>query len=117
VTARWARAVADAAEEEPASLAEAARAELAELWTDLEHEMTFAMNGRWSMACDNRVRRIIVLSRLVGAIGWAQIPCTLLLDRTWQGVMTDAALPGELPGPEGLEQIRGWDGTADPVTL
>jgi hypothetical protein len=103
VTAPWGAAIADA--EEPASLAEAARAELAELWTDLEREMRHAWNGKWSMGCENRVRRIVTLSRLVGAIGWGQVPTVLLLNGTWQGIMNDAGLAGERPGPADLEHI------------
>lgn len=104
----WDRAVAEAAEEPPGSLDEAARLELVNLWTDLEHEMSYAYNGEWSVGCDGRVKRIINLSRHLGATPWEQVPVSLLTDRVYQRIMTAAGIQFAAPSEEDLRKIADW---------
>jgi hypothetical protein len=101
----WDQAIRDAGEEPPADLGAAAREELAALWFDLEHEMTFAMNGRWSIACDNLVQRIVRLSRLVAPTPWGQVPVSLLLNETYQRIYAAAGVSFFSPTREDLQEL------------
>jgi hypothetical protein len=104
---RWHRAVADAAQEhDPASFEEAVRDELVRLWSDLGTEVRMAYRGCWSVGCDNTAVRIIVLSRLAGATSWRSISFPLLLDGTYQGLMTDAGIPHDDPGEDDLRKMQ-----------
>ena len=95
--ANWDNAVAEALEDAPADLAAAVRAELEHLWSDLDHERSYAYNGVWSVGCDGRVTRIVALSRLAGATRWGAIPVSLLQDGTYQGILNAAGIPFEPP--------------------
>lgn len=107
--APWHRAVADAAEDEtPASAEEAVRDELVNLWTDLDHAVSYAYNGRWSMGCDNITGRIIRLSRVAGAIPWQQVPYPLLLSGTYHGILADAGIEHAEPGEDDLRKMQAW---------
>ncbi len=99
----WDRAIADAAEDSPAGLLSAARAELCDLWYDLGNARRAAINGSWSMQCDNVVVRIVHLSRLAGVTPWQQIPIPSLLDGTYQGVLSAAGLEFE---PPDMDEVR-----------
>jgi hypothetical protein len=74
------RAVADARYPQPMTPLEAIREELESLWSDLGHAVRDAINGRWSMQCDNVARRIVVLTDIVGPLKWTQCPPDLLRD-------------------------------------
>jgi len=109
VTSPWHRAVADAAEEHaPADYAEAIRDELVRLWSDLGDDIRMAYKGGWSVGCDNTAVRIIRLSRLVGATRWQDITYPVLLNGTYQGLMTDAGIPHEEPGEDDLRKMQEW---------
>lgn len=115
MSAPWARAVADAAEEpDPASAETAVRGELVNLWSDLDIaiDMTIRTSrtppGAWSMGALSIAGRIIVLSRLVGATPWEQISQHRLLDGTYHGLLTDAGIEHTVPGEDDLRQMREW---------
>lgn len=59
-------------------LEEALRGELAQLWNDLAQAIPSALNGKWSMQCDNLAARIQTLTKLVGAAPPEQISFGLL---------------------------------------
>jgi hypothetical protein len=108
VSEKWARAVLEAGEDAPADLAEAARDELVSLWTDLDHAVHYAYRGGWSMGCEWITRRIVRLSRLAGATPWGQIPIPLLLDGTYQGILTAAGIAFEEPGADDMRGMKEW---------
>lgn len=66
--------------DETEQLRAALREELACLWSDLAHETQWAHNGRWSVACDNRLMRITAITELVGPVRWEDMPYELLRD-------------------------------------
>lgn len=72
--------------ERPADLESAARHELAHLWDDLLNARRAAINGVWSMRCDDVVWRIGALTVLVGPTPWEEISWDLLLDNTYQAI-------------------------------
>src|SRR5687768_6685865 len=55
-------------------------------WSDLEEARRNAINGRWSMACDGQVARIVGLTRLVGPTGWEHIPVPLIIDGVYERI-------------------------------
>lgn len=55
-------------------------------WSDLEEARRNAINGRWSMACDGQVARIVGLTKLVGPIGWETVPVPLILDGVYERI-------------------------------
>lgn len=106
--ASWDRAVSDANEGSPVSLEDAVRDELASLWCDLAREIRHAYNGRWSVACNSLVTRIVRLSRLAGPLPWEQVEYALLLDGTWQGITAAAGFDVPRPGEADLQRMRDW---------
>lgn len=68
--------------------------------------MRCALRGNWSMACDWAVERIVTLSRLAGATPWDEVSVTLLLDGTYQGVLSAAGIPFE---PPDMTEVRAVD--------
>lgn len=93
----WDEAVAAAAVEPPADLAEAVEAELIDLWSDLSSALASAANGEWSMHCDWIVTRIVVLSRITRPTPWAKCPADVLLNGMYSGIMATAGLDVEQP--------------------
>jgi hypothetical protein len=73
------------------------RDELADLWSDLSDARGKAANREWSMQCDWLTGRIVRLSRLTGATPWKKIPCDLLLDGIYTGIMDQAGVPFDRP--------------------
>lgn len=115
MTEPWARAVADADDEEvPPDLLSALRDEIAALWRDLDTAIDQTIKGRftppdaWSMHALGLASRIIVLSRMAGATPWEQITYNRLLDGTYQGLMTAAGIEHAEPGEDELRQMREW---------
>lgn len=103
----WQRAVAEAAEDDaPGSLGDAAREELANLWTDLDQAVHYANDGRWSMGCDNVTRRIIALSRVAGSVPWQEVPWPLLASGTYQGILADAGIEHTEPAESDIAAWR-----------
>jgi hypothetical protein len=49
-------------------LEEALQEELLYLWSDLSQAVNEALNGKWSMRCDNLVARIQTITQLVGVV-------------------------------------------------
>lgn len=105
----WARAIAEAAEDEPDTLDDAVHRELELLWADLGDAMRNACNGSWSIGCDNLVTRIVQLSRAAGTwVPWKKISYPLLLDGTWQGITAAAGITVPAPGEEDVARARKW---------
>lgn len=104
----WHRAIAGAGEDVPADLRQAVRDELECLWTDLAEARRNALNGQWSVGCDNLAERIISLSRLAGATPWENVEIPLLLDGIYQGILTDAGIEHTEPGPDDLPRMQAW---------
>ena len=55
-----------------------------DLWHDLAHEIHYAYRGGWSIACDNRARRLRALADLVGLVPWTKVPLELLAGGNFQ---------------------------------
>jgi hypothetical protein len=55
-------------------------------WHDLQSTRQAALNGRWSMACDGQVDRIIGLTRLVGTLSWEHVSVDLILDGIYERI-------------------------------
>jgi hypothetical protein len=75
-----------------ATLEDAARIELVQLWSDLEDARRTAINTTWSIRCENVAYRIVELSRHVGATPWEQISVRLLRDGVYERVLRDAGI-------------------------
>lgn len=80
------------ADDFPATLTDAARAELEQLWGDLAAHRRYAHNGVWSVGCENKAYRIVALSRLVGALPWGQVDVDVLLDGLYERLHTEAGI-------------------------
>jgi hypothetical protein len=83
------------------ALVAAVRAELVNLWSDLEDAVRMAANGSWSGGCERLKDRIKALSDLVGPASWRDISIPFLLSETYRQVCEDighlcAATPDEL---------------------
>ena len=53
-------------------------------WSDLQEARRNAIDGKWSIACDGYVSRIVGLTRLVGPTPWEQISVDLILDGVYE---------------------------------
>ncbi len=92
-----AEAVAAAgATEEYATPDSALRQLLVLAWYDLQEERGRAANGRWSIACDNLVCRIVGLTRLVGPVPWEEIDVDLILDGIYERIHAAIGTPTPL---------------------
>lgn len=69
---------------------------LALAWDDLQKVRHDALNGRWSMECDNQVGRIIGLTRLVGPLSWDNINVDLILDGIYERIHEAIGTPTPL---------------------
>lgn len=56
----------------------ALREELAHLWDDMSIARRYALNGQWSMQCENVADRIKTITRLVGPTPWGEVPMDVL---------------------------------------
>lgn len=80
-------AVAESGGTEEYRTAESALRWLLQLaWNDLQSARLEAANGRWSMACDHQVDRIIGLTRLIGPQSWETISVDLILDGIYERI-------------------------------
>ena len=66
------------------NLREAIREELANLWADLDNAHRNALNGQWSIGCEDIAGRIEKLSRLVGPTPWQEVQIRLLENGVYQ---------------------------------
>jgi hypothetical protein len=73
-------------------LEQALRDELGYLWGDLGDAIHTAINGRWSIRCDNLEDRIRALTQLVGPTPWEQVGMTLLENGTYQRIHDDLGI-------------------------
>jgi hypothetical protein len=89
-------------EDWPADLATAVHDELVHLWHDVLEARRAALNGCWSIQCENVIYRITALSRLVGAIGWDEVDVTLVRSGLYERVHRDAGIAHP---PIGWEQL------------
>ncbi|MFJ2769059.1 hypothetical protein [Streptomyces sp. NPDC087300] len=64
----------------------AIRAELDNLWNDLDAARDDALRGHWSMRCDFLTDRIKKLTALVGPPPWRNVELSLLEDGVYQRV-------------------------------
>lgn len=83
----------------------AVRGELADLWCDLHRAQSYAINGKWSMACDNLEERIKLLTPLVGATPWDEIQIPLLENGVYQRIHADLGIAVE-PDMERVAECR-----------
>src|SRR5687767_12721796 len=65
-------------------------------WSDLESARHSAINGRWSMACDGQVCRIIGLTRLVGPLSSEHVAVDLILDGIYERIHEAIGTPTPL---------------------
>lgn len=72
-------------------------------WSDLQTARHTAINGRWSIACDSHVNRIIGLTSLVGPISWEEIQVDLILDGIYEQIHGAIGTPTPLTNDEHLQ--------------
>lgn len=65
-------------------------------WHDLQAARRAAINGIWSIDCDDQVSRIIGLTRLVGTCPWEKIQIDLLLDGIYEHIHAAIGTPTPL---------------------
>jgi hypothetical protein len=100
----WADAVQNGLEDDVCAASTALARELTYLWSDLEDARRLALNGAWSIQCNWLTERIIWLTRTAGTpTPWGAIPCTMLLDGIYQGILRTAGIEFEEPD---LEEVR-----------
>lgn len=78
-----------------------ARAELVDLWGDLERACQRAANGHWSIECEGLVERIKALTEAVGPTHWGLIPLTLLEADLYQQIHATLGVDA----PVDMEQV------------
>lgn len=78
------------------SLEEAARAELVNLWSDLEKAIEAALHGCWSTGCIHIADRIQSLTRFVGPTRWNDVSIHLLESGVWQRLHDEWGVPVEI---------------------
>jgi len=88
---RWDAAIALAGEDPPADLGAAVAEELIALWSDLS-DVLLRSAGAWTLACDQLVVRIVMLSRLTATTSSEWVPEPLLASGIYQGILTSAGL-------------------------
>lgn len=88
--APWEAAVQLAAGKQPPGLLAAVQDDLICLWSDLDEAMRRALHGGWSMECDWLTERIVTFTQLAGVTPWEEVPTSLVLDGTYQGIMMSA---------------------------
>lgn len=71
-------------------------------WSDLETARGTAINGRWSMACDDQVCRIVGLTRLVGPLSWEHVSVDLILDGVYERIHEAMGSPTPLSDDDRL---------------
>jgi hypothetical protein len=87
-------AIAYAGSTEEYATSDAALRWLLELaWDDLQSARHEAMNGRWSIRCDNQVCRIVGLTRLVGPLSWEHVQVELILDGVYERIHEAMGMP------------------------
>jgi hypothetical protein len=80
-------AVASALQDEEYATPESAlRWLLQSAWYDLQQARESAINGKWSIACDGQVSRIVGLTQLVGPQSWEPVPVDLILDGVYERI-------------------------------
>lgn len=81
----------DAGTEFP-TLEAAAQDELMRLWEDLHHARRHAAGGCWSGECESLTRRIVVLTRYVGATAWTDVHAPLIRSGLYERIHREAGL-------------------------
>lgn len=89
-------AYAGSADEEYATADSALRWLLEVAWSELQSERRDALNGRWSVRCDDVVCRIIGLTRLVGPLSWERVLVDLVLDGVYERIHEAIGTPTPL---------------------
>lgn len=52
--------------------------ELVLLWNDLHLQLRMAQNGYWSIGVEGCLRRILIISRVIGMTSWERVPYSIL---------------------------------------
>lgn len=65
-------------------------------WNDLQGARSRAINGCWSVRCDDCIHRIVVLTRIVGPVSWDEIDVDLVLDGVYERVHESIGTPTPL---------------------
>lgn len=82
-------------DERPTTLEEAARAEQACLWHDLDIAIRTAVGTDWLQQCEQLAWRIVNLAALVGATRQDQLPVSLLRAGIYERVLGEAGVDYE----------------------
>lgn len=77
----------------PATLEEAARAELECLWHDLDQAIAAPFAAEWSIACENISDRIRALTVFLGPCRWEAVPVTVLLNGHYERLHAEWGVP------------------------
>lgn len=65
-------------------------------WDDLQSTRHSAIDGKWSMACDGQVERVIGLTRLAGPLEWEHVQVDLILDGIYERIHEAIGTPTPL---------------------
>lgn len=65
-------------------------------WSDLGQARSRALNGRWSIECENVVHQIVGLTSLVGPLDWGHVAADLILDGWFERIHAAAGHPTPL---------------------
>jgi hypothetical protein len=87
-------------------LEEVAREELACLWGDLEIARRSAINGTWSIQCDNLTDRIKGLTAVIGPTPWDEIQIPLLELGIYQRIHAELSIDSPEVRPD-MEKVAG----------
>lgn len=82
--------------------------ELECLWDEFDDARQKAINGVWSIGCESKLFRIVVLTRFLGrATDWGSVPYRVLLDGTYTRVHEAMGIE---PQPFDVEEVRqAWE--------
>lgn len=65
-------------------------------WGDLQQARGRALNGVWSMECDNVIDQIVGITSLVGPEPWESVNVSLILDGLYERIHEAAGYPTPL---------------------
>lgn len=89
-----------------ADLTQAVTDELEYLWNDLDNAMRYAINGTWSIQCDELADRIKTLTQLVGPTHWESVQIRLLENGVYQRIHDELGVEIEPPDMQAVREIR-----------
>jgi hypothetical protein len=75
-------------------------------WNGLQSARHQALDGRWSINCDDQVCRVIGLTRLVGPLSWENVPVDLILDGIYERIHEAIGTPTPLSDDDRARAVK-----------